>query len=70
MLFFLSVAVTLCHVGDVVGFLAMNVHWGKFSDDALKDGYLKMYGEHRVVRQYCIVFINPNRKVGGLVKTS
>jgi len=35
--------------GDVVGFLSMNVHWGKFGDDAMRKGYLKMYGEHRVV---------------------
>lgn len=35
--------------GDVIGFLSMNIHWGKFGDDAMRKGYLKMYGEHRVV---------------------
>lgn len=35
--------------GDVVGFLAMNVHWGKFADSNMLAGYLKMYAEHRVV---------------------
>lgn len=35
--------------GDVVGFLSLNIHWGKFGDDAMRKGYLKMYGEHRVV---------------------